>query len=124
MKLVSNVDCGNAPKKQFVLDFTIAFVKADIKTILEMLDDNAEWNMVGTKIIKGKEGIRTELESIDLKEAQLLKIENILSHGKLCSANGEIHYPNSNIAFCNAYTFTSHSKVAKIKTLKSYSISI
>jgi len=124
MKLICEEDCGNAPKKQYILDFNIAFAKADISKILEMFDDDAIWDMVGSEVVKGKVAIKNELESMAFAEAKVLEVENIISHGKLCSANGEMHHKDSKVAFCDVYTFSSHAKDAKIKTLKSYGIDI
>lgn len=124
MKLICKEDCNNAPKKQYILDFNIAFANADTEKILDMLDDNAVWHMVGVKILKDKESIRKQLELISTNKAEVLNIENILSHGKMCSANGQIYFTNHKVAFCDVYTFSSHSKNAKIKAIQSYVIDI
>lgn len=124
MKLICNEDCGNAPKKQYVLDFNVAFAENDIPAILEMLDENAEWDMIGNKKMSGRGAIKKELESMGTEQAKELNIRNILSHGKLCSANGEVTYSQGKIAFCNVYTFSSHSKNAKIVKIESYAIDI
>ena len=39
-KITVNADCGNAPKKQILLDLNIAYARADIDAILENLSDD------------------------------------------------------------------------------------
>lgn len=123
-KIVSEVDCGNAPKKQYVYDFNVAFAKADIEKAMSMLDTGAAWNMIGDKELIGESDIRAFLKSMNQGAATKLSIDDIISHGKTCSVNGTIEYPDSKVAFCDVYTFTGHSKDAKIAELKSYAIEL
>lgn len=123
-KVITEVDCGNSPKKQYILDFNIAFAKSDIETVLNMFDEKAVWDMVGDKTVTGIEDIKNYLLSMELTQAKELVLDNIISHGKTCSANGTIIYGKNKIAFCDVYTFCSHSKDAKVVRLKSYAIEL
>lgn len=123
-KIVCPVDCGNAPKKQFVKVFNIAFAKADIPTITAMLADDAEWEMIGQGTVSGKTKIQRSLEQMDYGPAKELVIKNIISHGDVCAANGVMKYGASVVAFCDVYKFSSHAKDAKIKRITSYAIDL
>jgi hypothetical protein len=125
MKITISPDCGNAPKMEYIKDFNIAFVKGDVATILGFFADDIQWRIVGGKIWNGKKEIETALKTMTNGEPVELIVGNILSHGKLCAANGEIKYFGGNVvAFCDIYTFSSHSKDAKISSLCTYAIDI
>lgn len=124
-KVTISEDCENAPKKQFIKDFNIAFAKQDINFILECFADDAYWEMVGGQSWGGKEAIAAALKTMNGGEASELIMDNIISHGNNCAANGILKYPDgSSVAFCDMYTFTSHAKEAKIKTLIAYAIDV
>jgi ketosteroid isomerase-like protein len=56
-KVTISEDCENAPKKEFIKDFNIAFAKEDIDYILDCFADDAHWEMVGAQSWDGKEEI-------------------------------------------------------------------
>ncbi|HIA91907.1 TPA: nuclear transport factor 2 family protein [Candidatus Saccharibacteria bacterium] len=114
-KITVDADCDNAPKKQFIKDFNIAFAYADMNKVVDMMSDDAEWVVVGKGRWTGKESIKNILKEMNTPEADTLHLENILSHGKLCSANGVITYKDNKVAFCDVYEFENHSNTAKIK---------
>lgn len=50
-------DCGNSPKNVFVQELTIALAKGDTKFILKNVTDDVRWNVVGDKVMEGKENL-------------------------------------------------------------------
>lgn len=48
-------DCGNAPKKEFLKDFNIAFATGEADFIIQHVSDNIVWSIYGDKDIIGKE---------------------------------------------------------------------
>jgi hypothetical protein len=124
-KVTISEDCDNAPKKQFIKDFNIAFAKEDTAFILDCFADDAHWEMIGGASWAGKAAIAEALQSMDGGEASELIIDNILSHGRRCAANGVLKYPDgSSVAYCDIFVFTSHAVDAKIQTLTAYAIEI
>lgn len=115
-------DCGNAPKKEYVREFNVAFAEADVEKILDMFSDEAEWDMVGNTTYRGKNEIREALQTAKLQKAEELQIDNILSHGNRCSANGTLVFKDVSIYFSDVYVFSSHAVGARIKKLISYAI--
>ncbi len=67
VKLVIPEDCGNAPKKIILSDFTVAFAEGNEAVILDSFDDQVRWEMVGSTTINGKndsqDGLITGLRS-------------------------------------------------------------
>lgn len=125
MKITYDGDYGNSPRVQYIYSFNVAFAKAEIETILDMLSEDAIWNMVGYKKIKGRNKIKEELVQMKLDAVENLVIENLLSHGKLGAVNGQMLYANGKvIAFSDVYEFSNHSKTAKISRLDSYGIDL
>jgi hypothetical protein len=124
-KIIVEEDCGNAPKKLLLKDLNIAFARGDSEKILSYVTDNIVWESVGEKRLEGIENFRKELETLKQTEVAELKIEHIITHGWIASANGIMHMKNGKtFAFCNVYVFNSASKNGKLKAIKSYCIQI
>lgn len=124
-KIIVEEDCGNAPKKLLLKELNIAFARGDSEKILSYVTDNIEWESVGEKQLKGIENFRKEVEDLKQVEVAALKIENIITHGWIASANGEIHLKTGKkFAFCDVYVFNSAAKTGKIKAIKSYCIPV
>lgn len=123
MKITADVDCNNAPKKKYILDFNIYLVEGNIDALSEMLTDDFEWVIVGKSTFSGKESLAEVLKNINPNNVSELVVENDLSHGKLCSINGKIIAGSGQIAFNDSFEFEGHSKQAKIKKIVSYRIS-
>ena len=122
MKLSIPEDCGNAPRKEFIRDFNIAFGENDTEKILSFMSDDIVWDMIGYKKVAGKEAVRKELESNGLGVATELLLSRIITHGDTAAANGVMKFAKTTMAFCDVYEFTGHNKNAKIKELTSYGI--
>lgn len=117
-------NCNNAPKKQFVKDFLIASATSDLEAAANMLADSVTLEVVGQETISEKESvIRALFENKTRRGVSEMTVRNILSHGNKCAADGVLSYKDDGeVAFCGIYTFTSHSKDAKIKKITTYSI--
>ncbi|SEB61216.1 DNA-binding protein [Paenibacillus sp. GP183] len=125
LKIISAEDCGNAPKKELLREFNIAFAKNDIGFIIENITDNVLWNIVGDKRIEGKDTFADTLKQMRNSTAIELYISNIITHGNTGSANGILTFENKkSYAFCDVYIFSSAAKNAKIKEITSYVIEV
>lgn len=119
VKVICAEDCGNAPKKIVVKDFITAMARNDTSHVTDMIIDQVEWNIVGTKIIRGQdEFLRHWQSQTGLSEVH---IENLISHGNTVAANGTEKHDQGKISFCHVYQFSS-GKHAKIKNINSYII--
>src|SRR5699024_2592306 len=113
LKVFCKEDCGNAPKKQILKDFNIAYAKCDSESILEQVTDDVIWHMVGAKQSEGKEQCAEELERIGYEQATELHIEHIITHGNTASVNGVLTFHrDQHYAFCDVYVFNSFAKHA------------
>lgn len=124
MKITVPEDCGNAPRKEFIRDFNIAFAENKKDKILEFMADDIEWVMVGDKIMNGKEEVAKSLELMGDEIAEELILDTIITHGDTAACDGIIKYSKKAIAFCDVYKFTGHDKNAKIRQLTSYGIEL
>ncbi|WP_067147780.1 nuclear transport factor 2 family protein [Pseudotamlana agarivorans] len=124
VKIITNTDCGNAPKKEFIKQFNIAFAQGDIDFISENVTDNFEWQMIGKKQIKGKSNFIEALKEMQAEDVVELILEKVLTHGKEGAASGILKMKNGkDYAFSDFYTFSS-AKGSQIKALTSYVIEI
>jgi hypothetical protein len=124
MKVKISEDCGNSPKNVFVQDLTIAFAKGDAEFIQSNVTDDIQWNIVGDRLLEGKEKIMEMLEQMKNDKAMELTIQHVATHGKAGAVDGRIKFENGKtVAYCNVYEF-SNSKGSSIKEIISYEIEI
>lgn len=125
LKIICDEDCGNAPKKELLKEFNIAFAKNDIDLIVEDVTDDVTWNIIGDKRIQGKDDFTVALRQMNHGKAVELHISNIITHGKTASTNGILKFSHKkSSAFCDVYVFSSAGKDAKIKEITSYVIEV
>lgn len=122
-EIIVEEDCGNAPKKLVLRDFLIALAKGDSQHVADNITDNIHWNLVGTKVLVGREEVTAAFDELVDGETSKLVIDNIVTHGSICSANGTWYKADGRVvAFCDVYRFNSHAKHAKLKEITSYII--
>lgn len=117
-------DCANAPRKEFIRDFNIAFAENKKDKILEFMADDIIWNMVGGQVLHGKEEAAKMLDTMIGYQAEELILHTIVTHGDTAAANGEMKFLILTVNFCDVYKFTGNDKNAKIKELTSYGIEL
>ncbi len=123
-KVILSEDCGNSPKNILVQDLTIALAKGDRKFIVSNVTNDVRWNIVGDKLIEGKEKIAGMLEQMKNDKATELTIDHIATHGKAGAANGTMKFKNGKtVAYCNVFEF-SNTKGTSVKEIISYEIEI
>lgn len=121
LKITNPIDCGNAPKKQVILDVVTAFAKKDLESVDEFLSDELIYRTVGDKQLEGKNKVTETLQGnpTTITEVELL---NIITHGHTAAANGIMYTANrTQIEFCQVYRFVSAGKKV-IKEITSYVI--
>lgn len=124
-KITVPEDCGNAPKKEFIRDFNIAFIKNDLEAILDAMTDDIEWELVGDTVRTGKEEVREFMKGMPVSKGTELTILTIITHGNTAASNGTMKFEDgSEIAFCDIYEFSGHDKNARIIKLASYGVDL
>jgi len=113
-------DCSNAPKKEFLRDFNIAFAEGNVELICSSVSADIEWEIFGDQRISGKEAFdKAVIEMSDYKADKLI-IHHIITHGKEAAINGEMVMGDGNkYVFCDVYEFTSVGK-NEIRKMSSY----
>lgn len=125
VNIICAEDCGNAPKKEFLKAFNVAFVCNDNGFIMENIIDDIRWNFIGSNTLQGKDQVFNLLEQLNDNKPTELVISNIITHGYSGSLNGILNLEsNISYAFCNIYRFNSSLNKAKIKEITSYIIDI
>lgn len=120
MKINSQPDCGNAPKRELVKDLTVYFASYDLDKVMEYMDDQVTWTLVGDDPVVGKEQFRAELEKMSGNKVQELTIHSVITHGKEAAVNGEMRMQDGQVyEFSDFYEFTS-AAAKKAKSIRSY----
>lgn len=124
MRVIIGEDCGNSPKNIFVQELTIALASGDLKSALNSVTDDIRWNIVGDKVIQGKDLFAKALEAKKKDKAVELTIHHVATHGKAGAVNGTTKFKNKNTqAFCYVYEFRD-TKGSSVKEITSYGIEV
>jgi len=124
IRIIVSEDCGNSPKNKFVEQLTIAFAKGDAKFILGNVTDDIHWNIVGHKLIQGKDDLAEALKRTKNDKAVELMIHHVATHGKAGAADGTTKLKSGKTrAFCDVYEF-SGTTGTRVKEITSYVIDI
>lgn len=114
-------DCGNAPKKLILKEFKVAFYQGDTETVLNMVRDDVEWELVGSGRLRGKEGVRRLVEKAIEDKPVKLHIHHVITHGNQAALHGRVTMGNGEeYGFCDIYVFGSFGKNALIREVVSY----
>lgn len=116
-------DCGNAPRKEFLKDFNIAFATGKADFIVDHVSHEIEWNIHGDKHISGKESFVTEINIMKEYTADELTIHSIITHGREAALNGKMKMGDKIYVFCDIYRFTNTTSDI-IKQMDSYVIEL
>lgn len=125
LKIICADDCKNAPKKILLKEFHIALAKNDIDLIPDNLTIDVYWNIIGEKLIQGKEDFTEYLYHMQKHKVIEIQMKNIITHGRTGAVNGLLRLENKkSFAFSNIFNFSNASKHSKIKEITSYVIEI
>ena len=120
-KITVQPDCGNAPRKEFLKNFNVAFATGDTDFIVEHVSDDILWTIHGDKHTHGKKAFTREVNIMKEYTADGLIIYTIITHGREAALNGEMKMGDTTYTFCDVYRFTD-TKNNIIKELNSYVI--
>lgn len=123
VKIKGAENCGNSPKNEILRDLTIASVKNEQDFFMDWMADDVVWEIIGDQRIEGKGNFEETLIMKMKDKVTELTIENVITHGKTGAVNGIVKLENNqHFAFCDIYTFKTHSKQSKIQSIASYII--
>ena len=123
MDIIIPKDCGNAPKKQILIQFTLAVWNKKMDVIQQYAHESIEWHQLKIKKTSGLHEFMEAIQAGSTKTIERLEVFHVITHGKWASMNGVITYEDKSIVdFCDVYTFNNHSKSAKIIEVKSYQV--
>ena len=122
--VIVSEDCGNSPKNIFLQNLTIAFAKGDKRSILDSVTNDIRWQIVGERLVEGKETFAEALNRLGNDRVEELTIQHVVSHGKAGAVNGISKLKNrKTVAFCEVYEF-SGAKGTSVREITSYAIEI
>lgn len=124
MKINVQSDCGNAPKKELIRDFNIAFARMDVEFLSNSVTDDVIWEMVGGRTITGKAAFLETLKEMAGSAATEITMNQIVTHGSEGAGSGSMTFSDgTTVHFADMYRF-SNSNGLEIKTLTSYGIEV
>ena len=124
MKVVCPVDCGNAPRKEILRDWNIAWARGEAAAA-DLLADNVVYEPVGAPPVEGKAAVMAASASRfggDAARPEELHIHNIITHGNTAALNASLLMPGGRVEYCHVYLFNGFAKSAKLKRITEYRI--
>ena len=106
--------------KEIVEKVNASFAEGGMEGFLSFCADDVVWTMVGNKTVKGKQGIREWMASMDM-EPPKFTVDNIIAEGDFVTAYGNMTMKEKDgktapYAYCDIYRFRD----GKIAELNSY----
>ena len=107
-------------RKEFLKEYNLAFVDMDIPEIQKYLSDDIHWNLVGEKVINGKEDFLQLLEDMKGPVMTEINFEAMNTHGKEAAVHGSMTMDDGKqYRFADLYIFKSAGS-NMLKSLTSY----
>lgn len=120
-KIVRSRDCGNSPKNLLIENLAVALVTGDRRTAASLLTADVQWNIVGGKVLSGREAVLQELEDVNSKSIVQLTVWHAVTHGKAGAVNGLVQFRETTQGFCDVFEFSS-AKGTSVSQITSYRI--
>lgn len=118
LRVVVDVDCGNAPRKAQVRDWLLAIARADVDTACAALHDQVRWEFAAGPTHEGTDEVRSLIERMAAEPPSTIRLRNILSHGKQVCAEGA----TDTHRFVHIVTYSGHGKSATIQHVITYKL--
>lgn len=104
--------------KSIVEKVNSAFADNNLEGFLSLCADEIEWTIIGEKRVKGKEAIRSWLESMEV-EPPKFTVDTVIAEGELVAAHGRMTMKDKNgktapYAYCDIYRIRSNKVVELI----------
>jgi hypothetical protein len=117
-------DCGNAPRKLFLIDFNSALANGDTDFFQELIPEKITWDIVGQGPITDKAGFLKAVKNLTLWKVKELVVETIITHGYEASVSGQVVAKDKSLyKFCHIYRFPKASGVT-ISTLTTFVVKL
>lgn len=117
--------CDNAPRQRLIIELNMAFAEGDTDTIASFVAPDIRWEMVGDRVLEGKDAFIAQLRAIEQAKAASLHITSVLTHGREAAAHGVLDFGGGRrIAFCDVYRFAGTAKSALIRSITSYAVDL
>lgn len=115
-------------KENLLRKINEAFANSDTEFIVANVTDDIRWNVIGDKVVEGKQAFREALKAMEFPVPLDLEIHKVITHGDAAAVNGVMKVPGTNgkgqaYAFCDIYQLSGF-KNPKIKSMTSYAIEI
>ncbi|MEN0643250.1 ketosteroid isomerase family protein [Alkalicoccobacillus gibsonii] len=117
-------NCGNSPKTVKLKELYQSLIAGNLDLLIESVDDEVLWTLIGDSQIKGKQNLIDKVESYSLEQIDSLVIKSIITHGKLGSVSGKftLKEDTRDVHFSTTFLFSSVSSKSKIIEIDTYII--
>jgi len=115
-------NCGNAPRKLFLIDYHRAIAEGNAEFLADYLADDINWEIVGELKITGKDEFLKVIQTLPTWEMGELRIETVVTHGNEAALAGiAVTEDGTEVQFCDVYKFKG-AKGFELKSVKTFII--
>lgn len=119
LRVVSEANCGNAPRHEITRRLAVALAIGDDAELASLLAPAAEWTILGETARSGLAAI------VDCSRRSStpteLRILSVITHGREASIDGEAVAADGTItSFCHVLRFANTAKSAPITVIRTY----
>lgn len=111
----------DSPKNQLLQDLVVAFARADVSRISELVAHDVRWLPVGRQPVMGVDEFCRAITRYG--PATRLTIERVISNQRAGAVNGVVEFGHKQRAFCYVFEFGTAPAV-EVRTITSYSIAL
>lgn len=117
-------NCGNSPKTVKLKELYQSLIAGNLDLLIESVDDEVLWTLIGDSQIKGKQNLIDKVESYSLEQIDSLVLKSIITHGKLGSVSGKftLKEDTRDVHFSTTFLFSGAGSKSKIIEIDTYII--
>lgn len=115
MKISYPGDCGNSPRKCFLIELHRAYAEGNFELLVESAHADIIWCLAGQWRVEGRADYEAALRKRRAEPVDELIIEHVITHGREAAVSGRYRMADNWYCFADIYVFTSTTS----STLKS-----
>ena len=121
-KITIEPDCGQAPKKELLRDFNVAFAKGDSAFTAQCVSDDIRWTIHGDRLLEGKARFSDYMNTMKNYVVEEMTLHSVIVDDDQGAVAGKMKMNGIAYAFCDMYTFSPSEDT--IREIRSYAIEI
>lgn len=119
LRVVSEPNCGNAPRHEILRRFAVAPATCDAGELGALLSEGVSWDLLGEAVYNGIPAVLDRASHHP--DAVEMCVRSVITHGREASIDGElVTAGGQRVSFCHVLRFPGAAKTARVTTIRTY----